>query len=88
VYEGEWKDGVRDGRGILMYANGNVYEGEWKDSVRDGRGILMYANGDVYEGKYDVRDGKGKCTCPTSNVFLTHDSHHDSIFRIIREDHF
>ena len=34
VYEGEWKDGQRHGRGTRTYANGGVYEGEYKDGQR------------------------------------------------------
>ena len=33
VYEGEWKDGKRHGRGTEKYADGNVYEGEYKDVI-------------------------------------------------------
>ena len=30
VYEGEYQDDKRNGRGILTLANGAVYEGEYK----------------------------------------------------------
>ena len=42
VYEGEVKDGVRDGHGIYTGADGHVYEGEYKDGVRSGYGKESY----------------------------------------------
>lgn len=38
-YTGEWKDGVKHGYGVLVYANGNKYEGDWCDGVREGKGV-------------------------------------------------
>lgn len=46
-YEGDWKDGKRNGKGnlqsksigILYFNNGNWYDGEWKSNNRDGLGI-------------------------------------------------
>ena len=29
VYNGVWKDGIRDGRGTLRDATGNFFDGEW-----------------------------------------------------------
>ena len=30
-YEGEWKKGKREGRGIYYYKNGSRYEGIWNN---------------------------------------------------------
>lgn len=38
-HEGEWKDGLRDGKGTMQYPNGDKYEGDWKENKRDGQGI-------------------------------------------------
>ena len=45
VYDGEWKNGMREGRGkmhVKMHFNGEVYhevyDGEWKNGMRGGRG--------------------------------------------------
>ncbi len=38
MYEGDWKDDVRTGKGTFKWANGNVYEGDWKDDVKTGNG--------------------------------------------------
>ena len=38
-YEGEMKDGKRDGKGISYDSHGNkMYEGEWKDGKWNGKG--------------------------------------------------
>uniref|UniRef100_K3WS49 MORN repeat-containing protein 3 n=1 Tax=Globisporangium ultimum (strain ATCC 200006 / CBS 805.95 / DAOM BR144) TaxID=431595 RepID=K3WS49_GLOUD len=38
-YTGDWKDGVKHGYGVLIYANGNKYEGEWVEGKREGKGV-------------------------------------------------
>ena len=30
IFEGEWKDNKREGKGIMKYKWGGKYEGEWK----------------------------------------------------------
>ncbi len=52
VYEGEWRDGHKDGKGKLTTADGDVYEGQFKGGKREGEGIERMAGGDVYEGQW------------------------------------
>ena len=61
IYEGEWKNDLREGRGVLKFSNGDFYEGEWKNDLREGRGVLKFSNGDNYEGEWknNFREGKG-----------------------------
>ena len=33
-YEGEWKNGERNGQGTYTWSDGRKYEGEWKDGKR------------------------------------------------------
>lgn len=43
-YEGEWKNGVFDGKGKLVCPSTRmVYEGEWKNGVPHGHGNFFYA---------------------------------------------
>jgi len=53
--------GEREGRGKVVYANGDVYEGEYKAGKMEGRGIYRSASGDVYEGEFkaDKKEGRG-----------------------------
>ena len=77
VYEGEVKDGLKHGYGIMKYLSGNVYEGEWKDDKKNGKGTLKYAiyNGTkkvkeiVHEGEWkdDIRNGPGVETIKTAD---------------------
>ena len=30
-YEGEWKDGKRNGQGTFTYADGKMSEGQWRN---------------------------------------------------------
>ena len=39
-YKGEFKNGVKDGKGIMYYKSGYVYEGDWKKGKRDGTCFL------------------------------------------------
>ena len=61
-YEGEFKNGIIEGKGILYYIDGSRYEGNIKKSFREGNGI-MYNNKGLkeYEGywKNDEKEGKG-----------------------------
>lgn len=70
IYEGQRKDGKRNGRGRYTWANGDYYEGEWKDGRKNGSGAMYcYAkrpDGEVYlehsyngEWKDDKMHGHG-----------------------------
>jgi len=64
-YEGYVVNNLKEGKGKLTFANGNVYEGEFKDDMRNGYGKFTFANGNVYEGEFkdDMRHGKGTIYC-------------------------
>jgi hypothetical protein len=55
-YEGAFRDGKENGRGVLTYTDGSRYVGEYRDGKFNGRGTYTYADGGRYEGEY--RDGK------------------------------
>jgi hypothetical protein len=38
-YEGEWKNNLKDGRGIWTDDEDNKYEGDWKAGLRHGFGV-------------------------------------------------
>ncbi|CAE7302309.1 Rsph1 [Symbiodinium sp. CCMP2592] len=35
-YEGQWKDGLKHGKGRFIYPDGDVYDGEWQDGKAHG----------------------------------------------------
>jgi hypothetical protein len=43
IYEGEWVRGKKEGRGTLIFQNGDTYEGEWKEGLISGVGIYHFA---------------------------------------------
>ena len=45
VYEGAFKNGLRNGLGKYTMPDGFKYEGEWKDNVRQCHGIHVGING-------------------------------------------
>lgn len=44
VFEGVFKDGLREGPGVYV-CQLSKYEGEWKGSMRHGKGKEVWANG-------------------------------------------
>ena len=70
IYDGKWKNGKRNGKGIEIFEkSGRVFEGEWKNNeLKDGK--ITYANGDVYEGglKYHFPNGIGRMTYANGTV--------------------
>ena len=70
VYEGEWSNNLKEGKGFEIYPGGSKYEGNFKNSNYEGKGVLYYESGDRYEGDfknhkrhgsgimYYIRDGK------------------------------
>ncbi|MDB5733546.1 MAG: hypothetical protein JWN16_183 [Alphaproteobacteria bacterium] len=61
-YEGEAKDGVFNGAGILTTAEKDRFEGQWADGKMSGFGVLRRANGERYAGdwKNDKPNGTGE----------------------------
>ena len=53
--EGEYKNGMRHGKSVTVWANGDRYQGEYRNSVQHGQGVSTWANGNSYTGDY--RDG-------------------------------
>ena len=63
-YNGTYKNGLKDGKGKLVWKDGQFYDGQWKDGKRNGFGKEIYGDHDSYEGyfKDNIRSGHGKYT--------------------------
>ncbi|CAF3973027.1 unnamed protein product, partial [Rotaria sp. Silwood2] len=61
-YEGELKEGKRQGKGKMDFANGGKYTGDWVDGIITGQGVYIWANGDRYEGQWKDGKNNGKGT--------------------------
>jgi len=55
-YEGERKNGERNGQGTHTYPDGGEYVGEWKDGKKHGQGTETWSSGWKYVGEW--REGK------------------------------
>ena len=64
VYEGQAKNGNREGRGLFKYYNGMTYDGEWKNGLQHGIGKETFPSNDSYRGEFKNgrKNGKGVYT--------------------------
>lgn len=45
IYDGQWIDGTKNGRGVYFdVATKVIYSGEWKDGKKDGQGFLKLSD--------------------------------------------
>jgi hypothetical protein len=62
LYIGEMKDDrTIEGRGVLVFEDGEIFMGNWKNNKLNEFGRAYYTNGDSYEGYYlnNSRHGQG-----------------------------
>ena len=72
IYDGEWVNDKRTGKGRYTWPSGDFYEGEWNNDNAHGYGIMKSSNGNIYEGEWKngKKDGKGKMTYhPDGNFY-------------------
>ena len=48
-YVGQVVNGLREGKGICYWEDGDRYEGDYRNDKREGKGIYYYHDGDIYE---------------------------------------
>lgn len=53
VYQGSFKEGNKEGKGVYTFADGGVYTGNYKKDLRHGYGTLTYSNGNIYKGQWE-----------------------------------
>lgn len=69
-YEGDVKDGQRDGYGTYTHS-GDAYVGEWKNGCPHGKGKYTFHNCESYEGDYvnGQRFGRGIYTYKDGTIY-------------------
>ena len=93
-YEGEYRDGLKQGQGTYTWENGNRYEGPFVDDRPSGIGKYTFPNGDVYVGDVvaGVITGRGTYTAKNGDVFegsfLDGKLHGVGIFRFTTGDRY
>ena len=41
IYDGIWKNNLKNGHGKMTYTDGKVYEGHFVDNKREGEGVFV-----------------------------------------------
>lgn len=63
LYYGKFIEGKpADGRGTMVYPNGNRYDGEYKSGYRNGCGTFTFSNGRRYIGQFEADQFNGQGT--------------------------
>ena len=53
MYEGEWKEGKRHGKGRQATRGGMEYVGSWKNGMKEGHGVAKNKRGSLYTGIFE-----------------------------------
>jgi len=71
VYEGDWLDGKRTGKGTFSWNCGVYYQGHWVDDKFGGFGTAVWSSGKKYAGDWvdAKRSGKGKFYWPNGDTY-------------------
>jgi hypothetical protein len=67
IYEGDFFEGEKSGKGKTFHKKGEIYIGEMKNDMRNGKGILYKKNGEFFEGNFENGIKKGEGTLIYSN---------------------
>ena len=61
LYEGDYKNGIRNGNGTFYYPDGSKYVGEFVNGLREGKGVFSWNDGTYWDGtfKNNEMDGTG-----------------------------
>ncbi|EER13162.1 MORN repeat-containing protein, putative [Perkinsus marinus ATCC 50983] len=60
VYDGDFDEGVRHGKGTYWYRNGDVYTGQFQENEKHGMGRLVYTGRKVANDEEDGEGDEGK----------------------------
>lgn len=74
-YEGQMKEGVPHGRGVMEWPDGRQYDGEWRSGNRDGQGTMRWPGGRQFSGswgKNEPHSGSGIWTLRDGRTFNGH----------------
>ncbi|MDC9723685.1 MAG: hypothetical protein PSN34_13065, partial [Urechidicola sp.] len=72
IYEGDFKNGKRDGNGKEVWPNGRHYLGQFKNGWKHGEGTFTWDIGDKYVGEFvdDWRTGYGEFTYRNGDTYI------------------
>jgi hypothetical protein len=72
IYEGEWENDAKYGRGLEIFPNGNRYEGCFVNGKPEGMGVFKWANGEIYDGQWlnAMKHGSGMWRGPKGESYI------------------
>ncbi|GEM_PF-969929 len=72
TYVGEFREGVRTGRGLMTYPDGTKYVGDWQNDKPHGKGTLISIDNFEYSGEFanGVRHGQGTLTTADGKIYV------------------
>ena len=72
VYQGNWLNGKRSGKGTAWLADGIIYSGNWIDDQQDGQGTYLFSTGEEYQGNFlkGKKHGQGTYTFADGGKYL------------------
>lgn len=70
-YIGQLKNGKKNGKGKMFYADKSYYDGEWNNDLKNGQGHQTLSNGDAYDGtfKNNLMEGYGNYTYKNGRTY-------------------
>lgn len=71
-YSGVYENGLKQGKGKYLYANGSKFEGTWINDTIEGAGIFYEPNGQQIKGEWvkGKREGKFIISIPDKNQLI------------------
>ena len=71
VYEGDFINGLKEGKGIIIFGSKGKYEGEFKNDCFWGEGVFDWGDGRKYSGgwKKNLMDGTGEFIYDSKNRY-------------------
>lgn len=71
TYEGDYKNGIREGKGRYTFVAGGWYKGDWANGVKHGEGTFRYPDKSKYIGEWKegLKHGHGTYTYPNGDRY-------------------
>jgi hypothetical protein len=71
LFEGNFKNGIKDGYCKATFGNESKYNGNWLNDHKHGRGEMIYVNNDIYNGEWtkDKKSGQGVMKYASGSVY-------------------
>ena len=85
IYIGQWKNGKRDGKGIMTWPDKSSFEGNFKEDEVSGFGKIVHSNGDIYEGEWDKNKANGFGVFTYANGQINQGFLHNYFFYLINK---